>query len=262
MRGPGPACRAKQMAMSPQVQSMLAEIRAAKVLKVRAVITDVFTAPRRFFGRGRLRASTLRATMAAFPTAGLPAVIIAMNGPSHDAAALCNSRRLPQSRPAGRGLVQGQGSCRHHRVQPAVRLARGRRRRAEGFRDHLRDARAHAVSAHAVCGPAQAEAPDHLGHAQRRDRYGSRQGPQGGAVRDAMGPRSDRAADHGPDPGTDPQYRPRERADACRRTAAEIRRHGDRGPNAWRDRPRQARHQGVEAGAGLRHERDRLESRT
>ena len=33
MRGPGPACRAKQMAISPQVQTMLAEIRAAKALK-------------------------------------------------------------------------------------------------------------------------------------------------------------------------------------------------------------------------------------
>ncbi|MDE2329557.1 MAG: hypothetical protein KGK16_02035 [Bradyrhizobium sp.] len=33
MRGPGPACRAKQMAISPQVQTMLAEIRATKVLK-------------------------------------------------------------------------------------------------------------------------------------------------------------------------------------------------------------------------------------
>jgi hypothetical protein len=32
MRGPGPACRAKQMALSPAVQSMVAEIRAAKVL--------------------------------------------------------------------------------------------------------------------------------------------------------------------------------------------------------------------------------------
>ena len=31
MRGPGPACRAKQMAISPQVQVMLAEIRAAKI---------------------------------------------------------------------------------------------------------------------------------------------------------------------------------------------------------------------------------------
>jgi hypothetical protein len=30
MRGPGPACRAKQMALSPAVQSMVAEIRAAK----------------------------------------------------------------------------------------------------------------------------------------------------------------------------------------------------------------------------------------
>ncbi len=30
MRGPGPACRAKQMALSPAVQSMIAEIRAAK----------------------------------------------------------------------------------------------------------------------------------------------------------------------------------------------------------------------------------------
>jgi hypothetical protein len=30
MRGPGPACRAKQMALSPAVQSMLADIQAAK----------------------------------------------------------------------------------------------------------------------------------------------------------------------------------------------------------------------------------------
>jgi hypothetical protein len=36
MRGPGPACRAKQMALSPAVQSMVAELRAAKALgKVR-----------------------------------------------------------------------------------------------------------------------------------------------------------------------------------------------------------------------------------
>ena len=32
MRGPGPACRAKQKALSPAVQSMVAEIRAAKAL--------------------------------------------------------------------------------------------------------------------------------------------------------------------------------------------------------------------------------------
>jgi hypothetical protein len=32
MRGPGPACRAKQGALSPAVQSMVAEIRAAKAL--------------------------------------------------------------------------------------------------------------------------------------------------------------------------------------------------------------------------------------
>ena len=38
-----------------------------------------------------------------------------------------------------------------------------------------------------------------------------------------------------------------------------IRRHGDRGPDARRHRPRQARHQGIETGAGLWHERDRLE---
>jgi hypothetical protein len=30
MRGPGPACRAKQQALSPAVQSMVAEIRAAR----------------------------------------------------------------------------------------------------------------------------------------------------------------------------------------------------------------------------------------
>lgn len=33
MRGPGPACRAKQMALSPAVQSMLADIRTAKARK-------------------------------------------------------------------------------------------------------------------------------------------------------------------------------------------------------------------------------------
>jgi hypothetical protein len=33
MRGPGPACRAKHKAISPQVQTMLAEIRAAKALE-------------------------------------------------------------------------------------------------------------------------------------------------------------------------------------------------------------------------------------
>ena len=33
MRGPGPACRAKQSALSPAVQSMIAEIRAARALR-------------------------------------------------------------------------------------------------------------------------------------------------------------------------------------------------------------------------------------
>ena len=33
MRGPGPASRAKQKALSPAVQSMVAEIRAAKALR-------------------------------------------------------------------------------------------------------------------------------------------------------------------------------------------------------------------------------------
>jgi len=33
MRGPGPACRAKQGALSPAVQSMVAEIRATRAPK-------------------------------------------------------------------------------------------------------------------------------------------------------------------------------------------------------------------------------------
>jgi hypothetical protein len=33
MRGPGPACRAKQRALSPAVQSMVVEIRAARALR-------------------------------------------------------------------------------------------------------------------------------------------------------------------------------------------------------------------------------------
>jgi hypothetical protein len=33
MRGPGPACRAKQMALSPAVQSMLSEIETKKARK-------------------------------------------------------------------------------------------------------------------------------------------------------------------------------------------------------------------------------------
>jgi len=35
MRGPGPACRAKQAVLSPAVQLMVAEIRAAKALNRR-----------------------------------------------------------------------------------------------------------------------------------------------------------------------------------------------------------------------------------
>jgi hypothetical protein len=33
MRGPGPACHAKQVALSPAVQAMVAEIKAAKALR-------------------------------------------------------------------------------------------------------------------------------------------------------------------------------------------------------------------------------------
>jgi hypothetical protein len=33
MRGPGPACRARQVALSPAVQAMVAEIKAAKALR-------------------------------------------------------------------------------------------------------------------------------------------------------------------------------------------------------------------------------------
>ena len=33
MRGPGPACRAKLRALSPAVQSMISEIRAAKTVR-------------------------------------------------------------------------------------------------------------------------------------------------------------------------------------------------------------------------------------
>ena len=36
MRGPGPACRAKQRALSPAVQSMVSDIRAAKALRAPA----------------------------------------------------------------------------------------------------------------------------------------------------------------------------------------------------------------------------------
>ncbi|MTV16293.1 MULTISPECIES: hypothetical protein [Bradyrhizobium] len=36
MRGPGPACRAKQMALSPAVRSMLADIRSTKKPSPRA----------------------------------------------------------------------------------------------------------------------------------------------------------------------------------------------------------------------------------
>src|ERR1700730_10855766 len=49
-----------------------------------------------------------------------------------------------------------------------------------------------------------------------------------------------------------------DRARACRRAVAEIRRHRDRRQDARHRRPRQARQQGGEDGASVRHERDRL----
>ena len=148
---------------------------------------------------------------------------------------------------------------RRHGVQPAVCDRGSRGQRAEGFRDHLRDARTHPVPAHHVRGLPNLKLLITSGMRNAAIDMEAAKDHKRDAVRHAMGPRPDRAADHGPDPGTDPQYRPRERPHACRRAVAEIRRHGDRGPDARRHRPRQARHQGIEAGAGLRHERDRLE---
>ena len=134
----------------------------------------------------------------------------------------------------------------------------GRRDRAGGLRDHPRHARAHGVSADADRGAAEAKAADHLRHAQCRDRPGGgeRHASSSAAQPCARDPTA--PLDHGPDPGTDPQYRPRERAHACRRAVAD--------------------HLGIEIEgktlgviglgklgtkvsrlAGVRHERDRLE---
>ena len=63
-------------------------------------------------------------------------------------------RGRPASRPRidapghlARGLqaLRGRRRGRRHRLQPAVCLGRGRRQRAEGFRDHPGDARAHSA---------------------------------------------------------------------------------------------------------------------
>ena len=93
--------------------------------------------------RDRLRAP-LRATMATFPDGAFAAVILAMNGPSNDAAALCNSRRLFQAFADLRGLVQNHGPGRPHRVRKALQVRGRGGLRAEGFPDHPGDARAHA----------------------------------------------------------------------------------------------------------------------
>ena len=101
-------------------------------------------------------------------------------------------------------------------------------------------------------GPAQAEAADHLRHAQRRDRHGSRQGPRRHAVRHRNGAAiPPRRLTIGPDPGTDPQYRPRERPHACRRALQKYVGMEIEGKTLGVDRPRQARHQGRRSiGAG------------
>ena len=185
----------------------------------------------------------------ALPDGPFPAVIPAMNGPPDDAAALCNSRRLSQSRPQLRGLVQDHGPGRCHRVQPALRVAAEAAASAlKDFEIILRDARAHAVSPRAVRGAAEAEAVDHLGHAQRRDRYGGRQGRTTSCC----------AARNWPAIPTAPltmglilELTRNIGRENARMHAGEpwqtLRRHRDRGPHARRHRPRQARHQGLEA---------------
>ena len=171
MRGPGPAWRAKHGLVAPAFDL------TSRYLSPR------FCALRRFFSAALFGRPACALAIArdhgAFPDGAFPRRHPPMNGPSHDAAALCNSRRLSQSGP--RRWRTGRRSA--DRVDVTVfnqpfRLAGGRRQRAEGFRDHLRDARAHAVSPRAVRGAAQAEAADHLGHAQCRDRHGGREGPQ------------------------------------------------------------------------------------
>ena len=62
-----------------------------------------------------------------------------------------------------------------------------------------------------------------------------------------------------PDARTDPPYRLRERADESRRAVADHHRHGHRGQDAGRPRPRQARHARRRRRQGVRHEGDRLE---
>ena len=90
MRGPGPAWRAKHKAVSPAVAIDGRRNPGREGAQVgRALIAP----PRALFRTaGACAHRALRATMAVSRTARLRAVIIAMNGPSHDAAALCNSR--------------------------------------------------------------------------------------------------------------------------------------------------------------------------
>ena len=77
MRGPGPAWRAKQMASSPP--AFLITLRSSKP-------------PAQLFWAGALARVSVARDHGASPAARFRAVIIAMNGPPHDAAALCNSR--------------------------------------------------------------------------------------------------------------------------------------------------------------------------
>ena len=123
-----------------------------------------------------------------------------------------------------RGLVQGRRSRRSSPSSTSPLTRSEAAAAPEGFRDHLRDARAHAVSTSAVRRPAEAEAVDHLGHAQCRASISRPPRTANNVVLcgTQLRPRSHRAAGDGPDPGTDPQYRPRERAHARGRALADT----------------------------------------
>ena len=160
MRGPGPAWRAKHLGSCRTELSRLFERSPA-------------------FKSGACAVPRLRATMATSPTA------IPRRHPRHE-------RTFPMTRLRcailddylnvaldGRRLVQSHRPRRRHGVQPAVCDRGSRRQRAEGFRDHLRDARAHPVSAHAVRGLPKLKLLITSGMRNAAHRYGGRQGLQG-----------------------------------------------------------------------------------
>ena len=178
----------------------------------------------------------------------------------HDAAALCNSRRLPERGPAG--WPTGRRSATASTSRCSTRRSRAAEAAIAALQDFeivcaMRERTPFRRRVFEALPKLKLLITSGMRNAVVRPR--DRQGAWRHGLRHRRGRQSHRRAGHRPDAGTDPQDRLRERPDEGRRALAGHARRGCRRQDAGHRRPRQARQPGRRHRPRHGHEDHRLE---